>query len=436
MTDLRIAGGAVLGADGAIEDRDVVIDQDAGTIVELTDEPTAPSAASEDEVLDASDALVLPGFVNAHTHLAMTLLRGFSDDKALQAWLEEDVWPIEGEMTPEDVEAGAKLGVLEAIKCGTTAVCDMYFHEDRIAEAVIEGGLKATLGYGVVAVDRSEDEIHAELETAADFADRYQHAGEGRIQTAIMPHAMRTVPPDVLADLGDLASEHSLPVHFHLAETRADVDAVTQRDGHHPVATAAQAEILANGFGAHGVHLTETAIDQLAAAGTGIAHCPSANLKLASGAAPIADLLAAGVPVGIGTDGPASNNDLDMIEEMRMAALLAKHREGDPTAVPAETALRMATAGGADLLGLEGGTLEAGAPADVAVIDLDQPHLTPRTDLISHVVYAANGADVRHTVCDGRILMADREVRPFDEAAVKREANERASALFERATGR
>lgn len=428
MRALYVTGGRVLRADGRIVEADVVIDRDAGTI-DAVDPATDPGDAPE---LDATGGLVIPGLVNAHTHLAMTLLRGYADDKALHAWLEEDVFPVEATLEPADVAAGARLGLLEAIKAGTTQVCDMYFHEGAIADAVASAGVRGLLGHGMITVGKDAAGIEDELDAGVDFVRQYDGAAEGRIRAGLMPHAINTVDPEVLDRVAALADELAVPVHVHANETVTDVDRVRERDGRRPVETAAECGLLdGTAFIAHGVHLDEHEIDLLAATDTGVAHCPTANLKLASGVAPVPSLLTAGVTVGIGTDGPASNNDLDLLEELRLAALMGKFEADDAAAIPAATAVELATRGGGDLLGRTGG-LAAGAPADIAVIDLDAPQFTPDHDPVSHLAYVANRGDVRHTVCDGTVLMRDRTVETLDEAAVRREASERARAAIGR----
>lgn len=431
MGTLGITGGLVALPDGRIESRDIVIDTETGTIASIG-EPG--SADGTDRTLDATDGLVIPGLVNAHTHVAMTLLRGHADDKALHAWLEEDIFPVEAELTHEDVAAGAKLGMLEMIKGGTTTFCDMYFHEGSIADAASESGLRCLLGHGILTLGKEDEAIDEELETACDFITAHDGRDDGRIRAALMPHAVRTVDPGTMERVSALASDHDVPVHLHCSETAADVDAVLERDGMRPTATAAKTGLLDRpSFIAHGVHLDVDDIARLGEFDTGIAHCPTANLKLASGIAPISTAIEAGVPVGIGTDGPASNNDLDMLEELRLAALLAKVEQDDATAFPAEAAFRAATEIGASMLGFDSGTLEAGAPADIAVIDLDAPHFTPQHDPLSHLVYVASRGDVRHTVCDGTVLMRDREVLTLDEEAIRTSAASHAEAVIERA---
>ena len=429
MTTLAIIDGRVLHPDLSVTAADVLVDQDSGTILEI-----APDLAGDaDETLDAANSLVTPGFVNGHCHVAMTLLRGYADDKPLDAWLQEDIWPAEGELTPDDVRVGAELGLLEMIKAGTTAFADMYFHVPEVAAAVEDAGLRARLGHGIVTVGKDGEAAREDAETGLEVAREYDGAADGRIATAFMPHSLTTVGSEYLEEFVPEAREAGVPIHYHANETADEVAPIVDERGKRPLEYAAERDLLEpEDFVAHGVHVDETEIDLLAEAGTGVIHCPASNMKLASGMAPVERLLEAGVSVGLGTDGAASNNDLSMLDEARDAAMLGKLAADDASAVSAETVVDMATRGSAEAIGLESGRLEEGAPADLAVIDLEQPHLTPRHDLVSHLAYAAAAADVRHTVCDGRVLMRDRDVLSLDEAAVRNRALEAAESLSAR----
>jgi 5-methylthioadenosine/S-adenosylhomocysteine deaminase len=427
--DLVVAGGRVLRPDMTVERADVRVDRARGVI-----DAVAPGLdESGAERLDATDGLVIPGLVNAHAHVPMTLLRGHADDKPLDAWLREDIWPVEAELEPADVRAGAELGLLELIRSGTTAFADMYFHVSETAAAVEAAGLRAVLGYGAVTEGKDDAAAREEVETSAAVARDLDGAAEGRITTAVMPHSLTTVDRDLLELAADLAREAGVPLHYHANETRAEVTPYGE-EGTRPLRWAHDHGLLEPAdFVAHGVHLADEEIDLLAETGAATVHCPASNMKLASGAAPVPDLLDAGATVALGTDGPASNNDLDPFGEMRDAAMLAKHAAGDAAVLPAPEAVRMATAGGSEALGLDAGRIEPGAAADLAVLDLAAAHLTPPHDLVSHLAYAARGSDVRHTVCDGRVLMRDREVQTLDAAAVRDRATERARTLLARA---
>ncbi|WP_415379687.1 amidohydrolase [Halosimplex sp. TS25] len=430
MSELLVAGGQVLRPDLSVERADVLVDRDSGEITTVDD----PGVLEADETLDASDGLVVPGLVNAHTHVAMTLLRGYADDKPLDAWLQEDVWPVEAELTGDDVEVGAELGLIEMIKSGTTALSDMYFHVDRIADAVERAGVRAVLGHTAVTVGKDDEAARADLQQSLDVARELDGAADGRIATTFQPHSLTTVGEEYLREFVPKARDADLAIHFHANETENEVDPIVDEHGVRPLEYADELGLLTEDtYVAHGVHVDETEIELLAERGTGVAHCPASNMKLASGMAPVQRLRDAGVTVGIGTDGAASNNDLDAFDEVRDAAMIGKLAAEDASAVPAEAVVEMVTRGSADLLGFDSGRIEAGTNADLAVIDLDAPHLTPAHDLVSHLAYAVRGSDVRHTVCDGEVLMRDREVLTLDEGAVRKRAAERAEALVDRA---
>jgi len=431
MTDLLVSGGQVLRPDMTVERADVLLERDSGDIVAVD----APGELAGDAELDASGGLVIPGLVNAHTHVAMTLLRGYADDKPLDAWLQEDIWPVEAELTPEDVRVGTELGLVEMIRSGTTALSDMYFHVGEIADGVEQAGLRAVLGFTAVTVAKDDEGARADMQESLDTALELDGAADGRIQTTFQPHSLTTVGEEYLREFVPEALEADLPIHLHANETEDEVEPLVDEHGVRPLEYADDVGLLGDDtFLAHCVHVDEREIDLLAETGTGAVHCPASNMKLASGMAPVQRLLDGGVTVGLGTDGAASNNDLDMFDEMRDAAMLGKLAADDASAVPAEAVVEMATANGADLLGFDGGRIEPGANADLAVLDLDAAHLTPQHDLVSHLVYAARGSDVVHTVCDGDVLMRDREVTVFDEAAVRERASEHAVTLVERAT--
>ncbi|WP_226022576.1 amidohydrolase [Halomicrobium salinisoli] len=431
MSELLVTGGQVLRPDRTVEDADVLVDQDAGEILAV-DDPGALGPA--DDELDAEGGLVMPGLVNAHTHVAMTLLRGYADDKPLDEWLQEDIWPVEAELTADDVRVGAELGLLELIKSGSIAISDMYFHVDEIADAVERAGIRAKLGHTAITVGKDDEGAREDMRQSLDVARELDGAADGRISTTFQPHSLTTVGEEYLREFVPEARDAGLPVHFHANETDGEVEPIVEEHGERPLEYADDCGLLTDrDFLAHGVHVDEAEIDLLAERGTGVVHCPASNMKLASGMAPVQDLLDAGVPVGLGTDGPASNNDLDLFDEMRDAAMLGKLAADDAGAMAAGTVVDAATAGGADLLGIDSGRITEGANADLIVLDLDAPRLTPAHDLVSHLAYAASGSDVRHTVCDGRVLMRDREVLTLDERAVKDRAREHAADLVDRA---
>ena len=427
MTTLRIADGQVLFPDMHVEPADILIDQDAGEILAVGDVDAA------DATLDADGGLVIPGLVNGHTHAAMTLLRGYADDKPLDAWLREDIWPVEAHLTAEDVRIGTELALVEMIETGTVAFADMYFFMPSVVEAVEAAGVRARLGHGVITVGKDEAQAREDFEAGIEFARAYDGAADGRVSTMVTPHSLTTVGRDYYEAFVPEIRETGFPIHFHANETTDEVEPIVDDYGVRPLAYAAELGLTRAGdFIAHGVHLDREEIEILAEAGTGVVHCPASNMKLASGMAPVQALLDAGVPVGLGTDGAASNNDLDLFDEMRDAAMIGKLAADDASAVDAAAAVRLATAGGADVLGLNAGRIRAGANADLAVVDLEATHLTPHHDLVSHLAYAARGSDVRHTICDGRVLMRDREVQTLDAAAIRERAEAQAHDLVSR----
>jgi 5-methylthioadenosine/S-adenosylhomocysteine deaminase len=430
MHTLAVTGGRILRPDMTVEYADVLVDTDSGTIEQLSD----PGEIDGDEELDASGGFVIPGLVNAHTHVAMTLFRGNADDKPLDAWLQEDIWPVEAELQAEDVRAGTALGIAEMIRSGTTAFADMYFFMPEVADVVEEAGLRARLGHGSITVGKDEDAAHEDFEHGLEFAQEYNGRADGRITTMFTPHSLTTVDEDFYREYVPEARADGLPIHFHANETVDEVDPIVAEHDERPLEYADGLDLLAeNSFIAHGVHVDDREIELLADRGTAVIHCPASNMKLASGMAPVQKMLDGGVTVGLGTDGAASNNDLDMFDEMRDAAMLGKLAADDASAVAAPTVVEMATAGSAEAIGFDSGRLEPGANADLAVIDLDAEHLTPQHDLVSHLAYAVRGSDVRHTVCDGTVLMRDRELQTLDLDEVIAAASDRADALFARA---
>ena len=439
MDTLCLTGGRVLHPDGRVRRGDVVVDRDDGTILAVgadEDDSGDVAAAVDDatEALDATNGLVIPGLVNAHTHVSMTLLRGYADDKPLDAWLREDIWPVEAALTDDDIAVGAELGVLEMIRSGTTAFADMYFAMDRVAAVVERAGVRARLGRGVVTVTKSDAEAAADVDESLSFATSFDGEADGRIRTAFMPHSLTTVGESHLREGIARATAAGVPVHLHANETRDEVDPIVDEHGERPLAYADSVGALgSDAFVAHCVHVDDSEIGLLAETDTAAVHCPASNMKLASGMAPVQRLHEAGVTVALGTDGAASNNDLDLFDEMRDAAMVGKLAAGDASAVPAEAVVEMATAAGADALGLPGGRIAPGAAADLAVVDLGAAHLTPVHDPVSQLVYAARGSDVRHTVCDGQVLMRDREVLTLDAESIRERAAVAARDLVDRA---
>ncbi|MDW7651551.1 MAG: amidohydrolase [Bacillota bacterium] len=383
---------------------------------------------SFDKVINGRGKLLSPGFVNAHGHAAMTLLRSFADDVPLMYWLEKRIWPIEAKLKREDVYWGTMLAVLEMIRGGTTTFTDMYFFMEQVAEAANESGIRAVLSRGLVGVGHMAE---LGLEESEQFVNTWQGRGEGRITTMLGPHAPYTCPPDYLRRVLALQEKLNVPIQIHLAETTDEIEQIQEKYGVTPAVLLKETGLFDRQvLAAHCVHLTETDMDILKSYGVHVAHNPGSNLKLGSGIAPIPDLLSRGITVGLGTDGAASNNNLDMMEEMRLAALLHKGSRMDPTAITARDALAMATREGAKAVFLENvGQIAEGMKADLIMLDLHRPHLTPQHDLVAHLVYAAQPADVTLVMVNGKILLENGELTTLDEEKILFQAEQRAIHL-------
>lgn len=386
------------------------------------------AAPQADRVIDGSGLLVMPGLVNTHGHAAMSLFRGYADDLPLMEWLERKIWPVEEKLHSDDVYWGAMLSIAEMLKGGTTTFADMYFFMDRVAEAVAESGIRAVLARGLIGVSASAGEALADAER---FAREWHGRENGRVTVHLGPHAPYTCPPDFMRRVMDAAARTGLPMHIHLAETAGEVERSLAEHGCSPVQLMDRLGLFQYPVtAAHCVHLDDADIAALAAGGAGVAHNPGSNLKLGSGIAPAVRLLEAGVKVGLGTDGAGSNNNLDLLEEMRLAALLPKGLSRNPTRMPAADALKMATAGGAAALFLAGvGRLREGWRADIVAFNTGAPHLNPLFDPAAQVVYAAASSDVSLVMVDGRILVEGGRLTGLDEERITAEASRRAYRL-------
>lgn len=355
---------------------------------------------------DLGNALLMPGLVNAHAHVPMTFLRGFADDLPLMEWLTKHIFPVEAHLTDKIVSLGARLGMYEMMRTGTTAFVDSYLLEAHVLQEAERMGMRCAGGEAVFAFPSP---AYADWNGAEalyrELAKRFP--GRGRVQAAVMPHSVYTTSDDVLKRCMKLAEELDLMLHIHLSESAGEVEQCRSlHQGRRPVEYARDMGLLnSRTVLAHMVDVTDGELETVAASGAAIAHNPVSNLKLASGFARVQDMLDAGISVSMGTDGACSNNSLDMFETMKLTALLAKGRTGDATAVPAMQALRMATAEGARIFRIPGlGTLSPGAPADMIALNLDEPNLCPIFNEASHAVYAASGKDCMFTMVDGKIL--------------------------------
>lgn len=402
-------------ADMVLEKYSLVID--GGFIRDLL--PTSETAVrySARRHLKLDQHVLMPGLVNLHTHAAMSLLRGFADDLALMRWLREHIWPAEGRlMSPEFVRDGTELACWEMLRGGTTCFNDMYFFPEAAAEAALSAGMRATLGITVFEFPSAYGRNAADyLEKGMQTRERFRDSP--LTSFCLAPHAPYTVADRTFERVGQLAEELDLPVHLHVHETHDEIAASLDEHGVRPLRRLHRLGLLTPRLIAvHAVHLTKDEIDLLESSGSHIAHCPTSNMKLASGIAPIGDMLARGIGVGLGTDGAASNNRLDMFQEMRHAALLAKVAGHAPTLLPAHAALRMATLDGARALGLDDriGSLRPGKKADLAAIDLGEWILQPCYDPASHLVYVAGREQVSHVWVNGQLRIEDRRLCGVD----------------------
>ena len=433
--DLLLTNATVLTMDEqftAYEKGEIAIDGDAIVAVAADLSQYEPR-----ETVDCGGRVVMPGLVNAHTHVPMSLLRGLADDLRLDVWLMGYMMPVEREfVSPDFVRLGTKLGCAEMIRSGVTCFADMYYFEETVAQATADAGMRALCGQTVLRFPAPDARSYEEgLTRAREFIQSWK--GPPLIVPAPAPHAPYTCTADILRACAELATEFDVPLHIHLSETLHEVEESRRLYGMPGVPWIRKQGLFdARVLAAHCVHVDEGEIRALKNFHAGVAHNPTSNLKLAAGIAPVAKMIELGVNVGIGTDGAASNNDLDMFEETRLAALLAKGANGDPTAVPARTALAMATRLGAAALHMSHltGSLEPGKRADLITIEIDRLHTLPAfhrdpNAIYARIVYASKSTDVADVMCNGRWLMRHRVLQTLDERELVREANERARAI-------
>jgi 5-methylthioadenosine/S-adenosylhomocysteine deaminase len=378
--------------------------------------------------LDRPDAILAPGLINTHTHAAMSLFRGIADDKKLQDWLEKYIFPAEAKnVTPDFVRWGTRLGCLEMLLGGTTTFTDMYYFEDVVAEVAQEAGMRGVLGETIIQFPVADAKTPAD---ALAFTEKYltRYRNDPLIVAAVAPHAIYTNSDETLKAARALANKFNAPLLIHLAETKKELDDSLQQRHMSPVkALDALGVLTGRTVAAHCVWVNEADMEILKARGVGVAHCPSSNMKLASGVAPVARMLELGLTVGLGPDGPAgSNNDLNMFEEMDLAAKLQKVMTLDPETLPASTALEMATIRGARVLGMEKeiGSLEPGKRADMIVVRLDRPNAVPMYDAVSQMVYALKADDVRDVMVNGKPVVSDGRILTLNQAQILQKAEE------------
>ena len=389
----------------------------------------APADFIAEQTIDAKDMLAIPGFVNAHTHASMTLLRSYADDMELMTWLNDHIWPVEAKMISNDIYWGAALAAVEMIQSGTTTFADMYgpFME-RVADVVTESGMRGVLSRGIIGVAPDGEK---KLEENISLYEDYNGAANGRIKVMFGPHAPYTCPPDFLKKVAAAAQRLGAEVHIHMNETKAEIEQITKQYGKRPFEYVEDTGLFESPtLAAHCVHLSDDEIAIIKKHHIRVAHNPGSNMKLASGIAPVPRLLKEGVTVALGTDGTSSNNNLDMLQEVQLAALLHKVNEYDPLAVPAFEALKMGTEYGAKAVGLDGiGRIAPGAKADIVLVSMKGAAWVPRFNEVSLLVYSGSAADVDTVICDGKVLMQHRELLTLDEEKIKYEAQKCAERL-------
>lgn len=427
--DILIKNCMILPMDGRDLIEDGVIAIKDNLITYAGSKEGTPKIEAE-KTIDASRTVATPGLINCHTHLAMTLFRGIAEDQPLKTWLTKTIWPLEAKLTSKDIYQGSLLGCLEMIKSGTTCFADMYFHEEKVAQAVQKAGLRAVLAPGLLETV-NEDLAEETLKQTIQLAKRW-HKPSSTIKIQLGPHAVYTCSPDFLKRVRETATLHKIGIHTHLAESREMAEQIEKEHNLTEVRLLDSIGFLGpDVLAAHCIHLSREDMQTLANLDVKVAYNPTANMKLAQGTARIPDLGKLGVTVGLGTDGPASNNTLDMLQNMKIAALLQKAQYRDPTVLPAKTIVEMATKSAAKALGLERilGSLEPGKRADIILIDFKKPHLTPLHNPYASMVYSANGNDVQTVIVDGKVLMENRQVKTLDEEEIMEKAQEAALNL-------
>ncbi len=420
-----IKNGYIVSMVSDVQKADVLIEDDRIALIGHADESTA------DKVIDATDKVVMPGLINSHTHVAMSLFRGYSDDEfTLKDWLEKRMWPIEDKFDRDIVYHASLLSCVEMIKSGTTTFNDMYFFEDATAEAVEKIGMRAILsrciiGEGEQAAERTKE--------AEELYQSYHNKAEGRIKICVALHAPNTCPPDTIKRGIELADRLGTPIHIHYLETKSEMDYVQETYGTSVTEYLKKCGLFQyHTMLAHGVQINDQDISILKDVSGGVVYNPISNLKLGSGFADVVKLMQHGITVALGTDGQGSTNTLDMFEEMKLAAYLQKGIYHDPTVISSRDVLKMATLEGAKILGMDSelGTLEVGKKADMIIIGLKQPHLNPIHQIEALLAYSVNGADVETSIIDGKVVMENRVITGINEQEIIDTANRLKRSLF------
>ena len=386
------------------------------------------------KIIDATGKIVIPGLINTHTHLSMTLFRGLADDLSLDSWLNDHIWPMEANLNGDFCYIGALLGAVELIKSGTTTFSDMYFYMEDVARAIDEAGIRAVLSYGMIDFgdeEKRKNEIKANLE----LFEACDGMADGRIKVFFGPHSPYTASEELLIKVRELADEYNMGIHIHVSETQKEIEDVSSQKGLRPFEYLDKIGFLGpDVVAAHSVWLSDNEIEIIKKNNVKISHNPCSNMKLASGVAPVSKLIENDICVSIGTDGASSNNNLDLIEELKTASLLQKVSTLDPKVLNSDEAIAMGTIKGAEALGLESeiGSIEVGKKADIVLIDTNSANMVPdSSSLNSNIIYSANGSNVDTTICDGKILMENKKLTILDEEEIYAKARKAIKELKE-----
>ena len=400
-------------------------------IAEISDEIDDSNA---DKIIDAEGKILLPGLINTHTHLSMTLFRGLADDLSLDSWLNDHIWPMEANLNGDYCYIGALLGAVELIKSGTTTFSDMYFYMEDVARAVDDAGIRAVLSYGMIDFSDAERR-EAEIKENMALYDTCNGMADGRIKVFFGPHSPYTASEELLVKVRELADEHNIGIHIHVSETQKEINDSLDERGIRPFEYLEKIGFLGpDVVAAHCVWLSDEEIEIIKKHGVKVSHNPCSNMKLASGVAPVSKLIENDICVSIGTDGASSNNNLDLIEELKTASLLQKVSTLDPKVLTSDEAIEMATIKGAEALGLDDeiGSIEVGKKADIILIDTNSANMVPdSSSLSSNVIYSANGSNVDTTICNGKILMENKKLTTLDEDEIYAKAKQAIKELKE-----
>ncbi|MDO5809982.1 MAG: amidohydrolase family protein [Methanobrevibacter sp.] len=401
------------------------------SIAEIADEIDESGVS---KVIDAEGKILLPGLINTHTHLSMTLFRGLADDLSLDTWLNDHIWPMEANLNGEYCYIGALLGAVELIKSGTTTFSDMYFYMEDVARAIEDAGIRAVLSYGMIDfgdAERRENELNENL----TLFKNCNGMADGRIKVFLGPHSPYTASEELLIRTRELADEYGMGIHIHVSETQKEIDDVSAEKGLRPFEYLEKIGLLGpDVVAAHSVWLSDDEIDIIKKHDVKVSHNPCSNMKLASGVAPVSKLIENGVCVSIGTDGASSNNNLDLIEELKTASLLQKVTTLDPKVLSSDEAIEMATIKGAEALGWDSeiGSIEVGKKADIILIDTNAANMTPdSSNITSNIIYSANGSNVDTTICNGKVLMENKKLTVLDEDEIYAKARQAIKELKE-----